>query len=180
MAIRAGIKDLEKLAHLLLKDKRSQKEMKEAYVLKDKISNYYAMVFNRNTLTQLKSTGGMTLISNRNVVDNLNILDNFISSASIQLDDMRNFTLQNLNEMGTVFFMGYNLNQNGWTRSNEAFEKLNHIKFLTNERAKIANFGYRVFMQSTIYESYIWFLIEINKYQARLIKYLEKEYDLNY
>lgn len=170
---------LDTLSLLILGGDRSFGNMLKIYQL------YYGhagvvvgMEFNRNTLTQLKNAGNMRLIRNLDVVDSLNMLDNMIRELDDQMDSYREITMENFRLGAKTFDLSYMVRNGRWMSQEEFNQHVKTLTFLTNDRASVIELGNSIQFQSSILKYYHLMLNQYRGYSNRLIRYLQKEYDL--
>ena len=149
------------------------------YILKKKYLHlFWAMKFSNNTLSQLKNGGNMRLIRNRNVVDSLNMLDNYIASI-----EMGRMYYENKRE--ATMAVSAKIFNDGYFRKNSVYQNPEYVlinpetvAFMTKDRNLILEFANLLSLQIT---QFIWYHISLNNYEklvSRLIPYLKKEYHL--
>jgi len=173
-----SFKKLDTLGLFLLGRNYDNENTKRIYELSSYTGNYNGIIFNRNTLSQLKSTGNMRLIHKRNIVDSINLLDNLISTANIQLNDVRDIVMGNIKDMSQVLDFGMFVKDMKMIPMDEVFNRNPHLNFLTNDSSKILKFGYEVMLQSGVIKNYYAMLNNVYELQERLIPFLMKEYHI--
>ncbi len=175
----ASATNLQRLSILILNGDYSQEKMREMYFLSLSATRFSGVIFNRNTLGQLKNTGAMRLIHNREVVDSLNKLDNLISAAEIQMSEMFKQSHNYVSELGSFFDHSYYFSE-GEALNNfeEAMSRQPSIEFLTKDKARLMNFGFQIGLQAGAAYQYHMMLREIYTYQNNLIPFLEEKYNL--
>lgn len=172
-------KKIDTLAVLMLSRDTSLKTMKKIYKLHYYIGSYNAMVFVRNTLTQLKSSGNMRLIRNVGVVDSLNKLDNTISGINDQLDAYKKWSLDMGKEETKIFDYRYFVKDTKWVEKfDSAFANAKKIDYLINDPKAVIAFATQVEDQSSILNLYFMDLQDYSDFSNRLIPFLEKQYGL--
>ena len=171
------IQKMDTLSILLLTRNPSQETIKNVYRLTRSITQYSAMSFNRNTLTQLKSSGNMRLIRNQNVVDSLNKLDNGITILEIQKEAFVKFSLDNSKELYSILDYSYYV-KNGVQLNRKEVIDSTTLTYLTTDERKVIEFGGKVTMQKSILINYFEMLKTYSKRSNSLIVYLQKEYHL--
>ncbi len=172
------ISKLDSLSVLLLSDDYSPNTIKKIYELDYYAMGYDAMIFNRNTLTQLKNAGNMRLIRKQSVVDSLNVLDNKITSVNDQLEAQRQIILRNYEDIYSIFDESYFIENGKRIKRKDAFALHRDMKLLTNDKILLHKYGGKVGIQSGITKIYFYMLKNVYDYQNRLIPFIEKEYHL--
>lgn len=96
------------------------------------------MMFSRNTLTQLESSGNMRLIRRANVADSPNGLDSTLSVCNQQLGAFIKVNLDN-DVVGTAFFDQAYFIKNGKriAKIDSAFADVKKIKYLTDDKKQL-------------------------------------------
>jgi len=132
----------------------------------------------KSTLTQLKSGGNMRLIRNRNVVDSLNKLDNFITTTEDYLATLTRISYSNSEFATQIFNEGY-FRENGKNMGAAyIINRLSEPKFMTDDYRLLIEYANRLSNQVSALNNYFNWLKFYQKYCYDLIPYLKKEYHL--
>jgi hypothetical protein len=148
------------------------------YLYRKNVSLVNIMNFTNNTLSQLKNGGNMRLIKNRDVVDSLNMLDNWISSIGRQVENY-------LSAMRATLAMGAKIFNEGYYRMDGKYMGVEYPLtrpdppvFMTRDNNQLIEFANLLSLQTTILFRYHQMLNNYGKLAERLIPYLKKEYHL--
>lgn len=173
------ISKLDSLSALLLNINHSPDAIRKCYFLNFKYAtNYDAMVFNRNVLTQLKNSGNMRLIKRQSVVDSLNVFDNKITGLAYQLESRKQIIMGNYEDAYTIFDESYFIHNGKKIKWKVTIALHPNMRFLTNNKVQLLKYGAKVNMLSGITQNYYLMLKDVYEYQNRLIPFIEKEYKL--
>src|SRR5574339_629266 len=121
----------------------------------------------KNTLTQLKSGGNMRLIRNRNVVDSLNKLDNFIATTDGYLEDYSRLNYSNSEFATRIFNEGY-FRENGQNRGAAyILASPTEPKFMTDDYGLLIEYANRLSNQVRVLNNYNNWLKHYQEYCSR-------------
>lgn len=156
--------------------------IKNAYLQVGNILTFNVMVFNRSTLSQLKSGGNMRLIRNRAVVDSIHLIDNSIEQIEKQLRSYETLVLNNSVYIGKIFDSRYFLKFRSTTDYKGNFydyiEQHPNIQYLNPDEKLRAEFSMIIAYQKSAFENYIFMLHEYQKLSKRVLLFIKKEYHL--
>ena len=172
-------KGIDSLLNIIYSGNLNSIDLRMVYYLRRKYtSNMSAMVFSRNTITQLKSSGNMRLIRNREVVDSLNQLDNLITLAEGQLQFVKDNYHPVVSFDAGIFNDGV-YRENG-QRMPVDFVLISKTdpQLLTNDYNGVIQYANMIGRHRGLMNNYLVMIKVINEYSATLIPYLKKEYHL--
>ena len=120
----------------------------------------------------------MRLIRNRNVVDSLNKLDNFIATTEEYLERYSRFSQSNSEFATRIFNEGY-FRENGKNKgASHILTSPSEPKFMTDDYRLLIEYANRLSNQTAVLNNYNGWLAFYQKYCADLVPYLKKEYHL--
>ena len=170
---------LDSLVKILYSRSERMIDSRRAYYLYRKYAGLVsAMNFSNNTITQLKNGGNMRLIRNQNVVDSLNMLDNWISTIERQFGQYQDAKSRTLTSGAKVFNENY-FRQNGKFVGHEyALIRPDPPIYMTQDSSQIIEIANLLSMQTVMLIRYHNMLANYGKLVERLLPYLKKEYHL--
>jgi hypothetical protein len=167
------------LARILYSGNAWVRDTRHAYYLYRKyVGLVSVMGFSNNTLTQLKNGGNMRLIGNRNVVDSLNMLDNWINAIGRQFEEYQNAMRGTLAMGAKIFNENYYRKNGDYVGYDYVLSRPDPPVFMTKDTSLIIEFANLLSLQTVILIRYHMMLNNYDKLSSRLIPYLKKEYHL--
>jgi hypothetical protein len=173
---------LDSLAIYLVNLDNNVNNVNRAYILKNNITSYYPMIFNRSTISQLKNGGNMRLIRNRKVVDSINLIDNLIDVMVGQINSYDIITLANVQTMAKIFDVRYYLKFKRDNNKLNGIEFINQqadLKYLSSDEKLRIEFAEQVLFQKGSFENYVDMLKHYQVTSRRMVMLFKKEYHLN-
>jgi len=156
--------------------------IRNTYLLVNNILRFDGMVFNRSTLSQLKSGGNMHFIRNKQVVDSIYLIDNFMGKLEVQLETYSKMVIKNAEYIGKIFdnriYLTYQSVQNKIS-FNDFIGQQSNLKYLGDDEKLRVEFSMIIAYQKSIFDNYIFALQEYQKLSKRVVLFIKKEYHLN-
>lgn len=152
-----------------------------AYLLKDLITSYQCMVFNKSTISQLKNGGNMRLIRNQSIVDSINLVDNLIDNMVAQITSHDHLVSTNAHTMAKIFDVRYYYHfKRSKTKLNfSAFmNQQSEVKYLNSDEKLRVEFAEQVLFQKDVFNAYLNMLKYYQTKSKSLVSYFKKEYHL--
>jgi hypothetical protein len=170
---------LDTLIRILYTENVKTTDTRYAYYLYRKNVHLVAIMnFSNNTLTQLKNGGNMRLIRNRNIVDSLNKMDNWISTINRELENYLDAMRRTMAFGAKIFNQGYFRKSGEYTGPEYVLSRPDPPIFMTKDTNVLIEFANLLSLQTTILFSYNNKLNNYYRLALRLILYLKKEYNL--
>jgi hypothetical protein len=170
---------LDTLVRILYSSTARLKDTRKAYYLyRQNVGLVSAMNFSNNTLTQLKSGGNMRLIRNQNVVDSLNMLDNWIHTIGRQFEEYQQAKTRTLTSGARIFNENYYRKEGSFAGQDYVLSRPDPPVYMTGDTSQIIELANLLSMQTVIFIRYHLQLNNYDKLAKRLIPYLKKEYHM--
>jgi hypothetical protein len=172
---------LDTLVGLIYSGKINTIDIRKTYYLKKVYAGSIVPMnsLTKNTLTQLKSGGNMRLIRNRNVVDSLNQLDNFIATTEEYLENYSRFSYSNAEFATRIFNDGYFRENGKHMGTAYILNSPSEPRFMTDDYRLLIEYANRISNQAGVLNNYNNWLKHYQQYCTRLIPYIKKEYHLD-
>jgi len=149
------------------------------YFYRKYLSTRFGILFTKRTITQLKYSGGLRLIRNRNASDSIVVYDEYCTIVERQLDGFAdNYQLKAREFSSKIFDSKYLLN---YDRNNiDALLKTNtKVTLLSNDQNLIKEYANWIYSAKAVLDNYIFLLKTHLQRAKRIIQFLKKEYDLD-
>jgi hypothetical protein len=170
---------LDTLTGILFTNDIKEIDTRYAYFLYRKYVSLVAIMnFTNNTLSQLKNAGNMRLIRNRNVVDSLNMLDNWINTIDRTVDNYYEAMRATLTMGAKIFNEGYYRKEGKYIGPDYVMIRPDPPVFMMQDNNSLIEFANLLSFQTTVLFRYHQMLNNYGKLAERLIPYLKKEYHL--
>jgi hypothetical protein len=172
---------LDSLVIALTNTDNNEANIKRAYVLKNNLASFPSITFNRSTLSQLKNGGYMRLITNPEVVENLNLIDNSIDYLKVQGDIYEKFFLSNLQFSSKIFDVRYRINFNNAKNKTSYDDFINqqpNIKYLSDDEKLRIEFASQILFRKSIVGNYLYMLKQHQEFSMKIVEFLKKEYHI--
>lgn len=169
---KAGIDSLSILFNNL---KFSDSDIKMAYLLMSNYTNETGTVnFTKRTISQLKNSGGMRLISNKISADEITKYSEFVEIVEFQGNYFNNHALNELIKLNKkIFFLTY-INEIK-SKSIDNFITASPIKFACDDRNLLVEYNNSLILTSGVLQSYIGMLTSLKIGTSATLEILKKE-----
>lgn len=156
--------------------------IRNTYLMVNNILGFDGMIFNRSTLSQLKSGGNMHFIRNKQVVDSIYLIDNIIGRLEVQLETYAKLVIKNSEYIGKIFdnriYIKYQPVQSKLSFHDFINEQSN-LKYLCDDEKLRVEFSMIIAYQKSVFDNYIFALQEYQKLSKRVVLFIKREYHLN-
>lgn len=148
------------------------------YLQRRYTGNKETVAFTKRTITQLKNSGGLRLIRNKSASDSIIIYNETCETAEFQADYFVNVRLGKVNDFAIQLFDNqYLLNYDRFT-VREILQTNTKCELLNNDGKLIREYANTIYHSKATLVNYIRMLKELESRIPGMIKFLEKEYDL--
>lgn len=161
---------------------KDPKNIKKAYALVNNTGWFEMMVFNKNTITQLKYGGNMRLIRNRQVVDSINVVDNLINELEDQIKAYQGITITNIQYRTKIFDGRYLFKfkkSKGKLTVKEFMDQQLNINYLEKDEKQRITYAETVAFQKAVYDMYVEMLKNYQHRSRKILPFIKKEYHLD-
>lgn len=124
----------------------------------------------------------MHFIRNKQVVDSIYLIDNFMGKLEVQLETYSKMVIKNAEYIGKIFdnriYLTYQSVQNK-VSFNDFIGQQSNLKYLGDDEKLRVEFSMIIAYQKSIFDNYIFALQEYQKLSKRVVLFIKKEYHLN-
>lgn len=124
----------------------------------------------------------MHFIRNKQVVDSIYLIDNFMGKLEVQLETYSKMVIKNAEYIGKIFdnriYLTYQSVQNK-VSFNDFIGQQSNLKYLGDDEKLRVEFSMIIAYQKSIFDNYIIALQEYQKLSKRVVLFIKKEYHLN-
>ena len=175
---------LDSLGYALADIDNDKNNIKLAYSLKRVAGYFSSVMLSRSTISQLKNGGNMRLIRNRNVVDSIIVIDNYIDLILSQDKAHSDFITSTTEFSSKIFDCRYNLKYMKYEKTfnmltfKRFLQQQKSIQYLNNDEKLRIEYANLIFRQKSIYDTYIIMIKEYQSFSKRMIVFFNQEYHL--
>ncbi len=171
---------LDSLAKIVLSMPYNDSSIKRMYYLHFKYSrNIHLVLFTKRTISQLKNSGGMRLITNKVSSNEITVYNENAEGIELQGNYFANEEITKLKYYNfKIFDITYFLNSNH-TNIQSNFTSATKLKLVNDDEKLLKEYGYFIVDTKQVLRGYIEGLTNFQKQIPKTIETLKKENDLD-
>lgn len=136
------------------------------------------VIFNKRTISQLKNSGGLRLIRNKEASDSIIYYSEAVETAEVQADYFVNYRMGKVQDLNLQIFDNKYIDNYNRSTISEILKETKPIVLLNNDEKLLKQYANALYYSEGTLQTYNKMLKDLEKRIPMIIEFLENEYHL--